>query len=59
MVPGLTGVVKTLMIVNEEAEELPQALLAVTVIFPVEAPAFAVIELVVDDPLQPEGNVHV
>ena len=38
---------------------VPQVLLAVTVMFPPVAPAVALIELVVDVPLHPPGNVHV
>jgi hypothetical protein len=39
--------------------EVPQELFAVTDIVPPLAPAVAVIEVVVDDPLHPEGNVQV
>ena len=41
------------------AVEAPQALLAVTETFPLVALAVAVIEVVVDVPVQPPGNVHV
>ena len=37
----------------------PQALLAVTVIFPEVAPAVTLIELVTEVPVQPDGSVHV
>ena len=37
----------------------PQLLFAVTEIVPPVAPTVAMIELVVDEPLQPDGNVHV
>ena len=36
----------------------PQELLAVTVIVPPLAPAVAVMDVVFDDPLHPEGNVQ-
>lgn len=44
---------------NVAAEEFPQLLFAVIVILPLVELAVVVIELVVDDPLQPLGNVHV
>jgi len=37
----------------------PQALLAVTVIFPDVVPAVTFIELVTEVPVQPDGSVHV
>ena len=43
----------------DEADEVLQALLAVTVMFPEVVLAIAVIELVVDVPVQPLGNVQV
>ena len=43
----------------DDADEVPQALLAVTVMLPAVEFAIAVIELVVDVPVQPLGNVHV
>ena len=56
--PGAAGAAFTVM-VCVEADELPQTLLAVTIIFPLLALAVAAIELVVDVPLHPEGSVHV
>ena len=56
--PGVAGVAFT-TIACDEADEVPQALLAVTVMFPEVVLAIAVIELVVDVPVQPLGNVHV
>lgn len=41
------------------AEEFPQELLAVTVIFPLTAPAVAFIELEVELPVQPLGKFQV
>jgi hypothetical protein len=41
------------------AEEEPQALLALTVIFPPVVPAVALIEFVVEDPDHDAGKVHV
>ena len=37
----------------------PQVLFAVTVIFPLVAPAIGVIEVDVELPVHPEGNVHI
>jgi hypothetical protein len=37
----------------------PQSLFGVTETFPLLAPAIAVMEAVVDVPVQPEGRVHV
>lgn len=39
--------------------EDPHALFAVIVMFPPKAPAVIVIEFVVEDPVHPEGKVHV
>lgn len=47
------------MTASVDADEEPQALFAVTVIFPPDVPAVALIELDVDVPDQPDGNVHV
>ena len=43
----------------EEAADVPHVLDAVTEMFPLVALAVAVIELVVDVPVQPPGNVQV
>ena len=56
--PGVAGIVFT-TIACDEAVEVPQALLAVTVTLPAVELAVGVIELVVDVPVQPLGNVHV
>lgn len=45
--------------VNVLAVLLPQPLFAFTEMVPPVVPAVTVIELVVDVPVQPEGNVHV
>jgi hypothetical protein len=55
---GAAGVVFT-KIVCDAAAEVPHALVAVTVTFPPVAFAVVVIELVVDVPVQPLGNVQV
>ena len=47
------------VIANEEDDDVPQLLLAVTVIFPLVAIAVVEIELVVDVPLQPDGKIQV
>ena len=56
--PGVAGMVFT-TIACDAADDVPHALLAVTVTLPEVALAVAVIELVVDVPVQPLGNVHV
>ena len=43
----------------EEADDVPHPLLAVTLTLPAVEFAIAIIELVVDVPVQPLGNVHV
>ncbi len=60
---GLKGVfpgtsTETVTATDEEPED-PHVLFAVTVMFPLAALGIAVIELVVDVPDQPNGNVHV
>jgi hypothetical protein len=56
--PGVPGIEFTLTRKIEGVDE-PQVLFAVTVILPPVIPATAVIELVVDVPDQPPGNVQV
>ena len=56
--PGWEGIAVTDTL-NVLDVEVPQELFAVTDIVPPLAPAVAVIEVVVDDPLHPEGNVQV
>jgi hypothetical protein len=46
-------------IVFVEAADVPQELVAVTVISPPDDPAVTVIDRVLDEPVQPVGNVHV
>jgi hypothetical protein len=58
IVPGVAGAVFTVIARVEEAED-PHELFAVTLILPLVALAVVVIELVVDVPVQPPGNVHV
>ena len=56
--PGVPGIVFTTMAWEDDAE-VPHTLVAVTVILPLAELAIAAIELVVDVPVQPLGNVHV
>ena len=56
IVPGCVGIAVTVT-ANVLATLVPQLLMAATEMFPV-APAVAVMVLVVDDPDQPEGKVH-
>lgn len=58
MIPGVAGVVFT-TIASVATADVPQVLLAVTVTLPPVEFAVAFIELVVDVPVQPLGNVHV
>lgn len=58
MLPGIAGAV-IIVTASVCADEEPHELFAVTVMFPPEEPAVALIELEVDAPVQPEGNVHV
>ena len=58
MVPGVAGAVLTVT-ANACAVDEPQVLLAETVMFPPVVLAVAVIEVVVEEPVQPLGNVHV
>lgn len=57
--PGCAGTAVVTATVSDCAELLPHELLAVTVTLPPEVPAVALMELVVEVPLQPEGVVHV
>ena len=59
MTPGVAGAAVLTIIACEEVAEVPQALLAVTVTFPLVALAVAVMEAVVDVPVQPPGKVQV
>ena len=58
MAPGVPGAVLT-VIDNDCAVDEPQVLFAVTDTFPLVVLDVAVIELVVEEPVQPLGNVHV
>lgn len=58
IVPGVEGMVFT-VIANVCGVDDPQALFAVTVIFPLVELAVVFIEFVVDVPVQPPGNVQV
>lgn len=58
MLPGVAGIFVTVTF-KVCAEEGPQVLLAVTLIVPPALPAVALIEFVVDAPVQPTGKVHV
>ena len=58
MGPGFVGRFMT-VIVFVLAVPFPQELLAVTEMFPPEAPTVAVMEVVVEVPVQPEGNDQV
>lgn len=57
MLPGIVGTVLTVT-ANDCAADEPQELLAETVTFPLVLLAVAVIEVVVELPVQPVGNVH-
>lgn len=56
--PGCAGTAEFTVTASVCAELLPQLLLAVTLMVPPETPDVAVMELVVEEPLQPEGSVH-
>ena len=58
MVPGVAGVLVAVT-ANVCAEDVPQELLAATVMLPLVALAVVVIVDVVDAPVQPLGNVQV
>ena len=58
MEPGVAGVAICTVMACEEAADVPHTLLAAMVRLPLVTLAVAVIELVVDVPVQPLGNVH-
>ena len=58
LVAVTTGNGFTVTVVVDEAAEVPQALVAVTEIFPLVALAVVIIEFVVEVPVQPPGNVQ-
>lgn len=58
MIPGVVGAVLTVT-ANDCADDEPQALFAETVTNPPVVPAAAVIELLVEEPVQPLGKIHV
>ena len=55
---GRAGITSTVTDFVRAADE-PQELFAVTEIVPPVVPAVALIDVVVDEPLHPAGNVHV
>ena len=57
IVPGVAGMT-VLLTPNVCAEEVPQELLAVTEMFPLEEPAVVLIEFVVEAPVHPDGKVQ-
>ena len=59
MEPGVAGIAEFTVTVMVCGNEEPHALLAVTDILPLLIPAVALMEFVVDVPVQPVGNVHV
>ena len=59
MAPGWAGTEQLTATDKVLAALEPQLLFAFTEIVPPADPAVAVIEVVVEVPLQPEGNVHV
>lgn len=56
--PGCAGV-EDAVTASVLAVPVPQLFEAVTEIFPEEEPAVTLIELVVEEPVHPDGNVHV
>lgn len=58
MVPGVARAVLT-VIANDCAADVPQLLLADTVMLPLVVLAVVVIEVDVDEPVHPLGSVHV
>ena len=58
IVPGVDGVAFT-VIDNVCSVDEPQALFAITVIFPLVDDAVVLMELVVEVPVHPPGNVQV
>ena len=57
IIPGCAGMVFTVMD-KLCREETPQEFCALTVIFPLAEPAVALIELDMEVPVHPEGNVQ-
>jgi hypothetical protein len=58
IVPGVEGVELTVT-ANVCVGDEPQLLFATTVIFPPDEPAVVLMLVVFDDPVHPEGRVHV
>ena len=58
MLPGMAGALFTVML-NVWADEVPQVLLATTVILPLLELAVVFMEVVVELPVHPPGNVQV
>lgn len=58
MAPGVAGVPPTLT-ASDAGADVPQRVVAVTLMFPPAPPAVTVMLFVVEAPVQPVGNVHV
>ena len=58
IVPGVAGIDKLTKTGSVRAEEAPQLLFDVTVIFPLAVPAVVLIEVVVEEPVHPAGKIH-
>jgi hypothetical protein len=60
IIPGVAGTLPVVVMFTDSvlAVLVPQLFTAFTDILPPAVPAFAVIELVVDEPVHPDGNVH-
>ena len=58
IVPGVAGVAVETVTARVLAVPAPQLLLATTEMLPVPDPDVAVIDVVVDVPVQPVGSVH-
>ena len=57
--PGFAGIPPLGVTVSEEAAPVPQELFAYTFITPLALPMVALIEFVVEVPLNPDGSSHV
>ena len=59
MAPGAAGNEPVAATTNVRAVLVPQPFEAVTEIFPANVPAVTLMVFVVEEPVQPDGNVHV